>query len=141
MIGKDDPSEFKTLATALGIAHRVKFVGPQKLLGPWYRAADVFAFPTSYEAFGMVITEALAAGIPVVVPREAGAAELIEHGKGGYLMDRWDDVNQLTGFLRKLEDDALRAAMGKMARLTAESRTWDDAANETLAVYYRVLKR
>ncbi|MCX6123980.1 MAG: glycosyltransferase [Proteobacteria bacterium] len=89
----------------------------------------------------MVITEALAAGIPVIVPREAGAAELIQHGEGGFLMDQWDNVNQLAGFLRMLEDDVLRDAMGKKARLTAESRTWDDVANETLAVYYSTLKR
>lgn len=136
--GKDDPAPFVEYVERLGLKERVKFVGLQKNLFEYYAASDVFAFPTSYEAFGMVITEAMAAGLPVIVPEDAGAAELIKDGRGGCLMKRWDDVAELSRYLDQLADSSYREQMSRWARETAESRTWDDAARETLAVYRSV---
>ena len=49
----------------------------------YYAAADVFVFPTPYDAFGMVLTEAMACGLPVITTTAAGAAELVAHGQIG----------------------------------------------------------
>jgi UDP-glucose:(heptosyl)LPS alpha-1,3-glucosyltransferase len=135
VVGKDDPTFFKAQAEQLGVSRRVVFSGPQAILAPWYACADLFVFPTSYEAFGMVITEAMAAGLPVIVPEDAGAAELIVDEEGGLLMKKWDDVAELVRLINRLEDDDLRHSMGRAARRSAEGRTWKNAADETLEVF------
>jgi UDP-glucose:(heptosyl)LPS alpha-1,3-glucosyltransferase len=139
VVGRDSFESFESQAQSLGIASRVHAVGPQSHLHEWYGAADFFVFPTSYEAFGMVITEAMASALPVIVPREAGAAELIQHEQGGLLLDRWNDVEQLASFMTRLCQEDYRIKMSALARKCAESRTWDDAAADTLAVYKKLL--
>ncbi|WP_309127667.1 glycosyltransferase [Microbacterium sp.] len=70
-----------------GVAERVLFAGPQVDLAPWFAAADMFAFPSAYESYGLVITEALASGIPVIATRVGVAPEVIVDGHNGYLVD------------------------------------------------------
>src|SRR5690606_37606075 len=56
---------------------RIVFAGRQDDIEKYYAAADVLALPSLQEAFGNVVLEALASGLPVVVSREAGAAEIL----------------------------------------------------------------
>ncbi len=141
VIGKDDPEPFMNLAIDLTISERVFFVGSQSNLGRWNCGSDVFAFPTSYEAFGMVITEAMAAGLPVIVPRDAGASELIEHGVSGILLEAWDDVHALHKALVACKEPIYRRTIGDAARKSALSRTWDDCAKETLDVLKKACEK
>ncbi len=78
----------RTHAVRRGVAERVLFVGPQYDLSPYFAASDMFIFPSAYEAFGMVITEALASGVPVIASRVGCAPEVIIDGQNGYLVDR-----------------------------------------------------
>ena len=130
----------KQLAQELGIGNRIHWVPMTKTVEIFFSAADCFVFPTVYEPFGMVISEAMASGLPVITSRSAGAADLITHGRDGYLLDEpWDEV----GIARHLEDlmadPAKAAAMGMAARKTIEPYTWDKCAQETMSVYQRVL--
>ena len=52
-----------------------------------FRRADLLVFPTLCDGFGLVVAEAMAQGLPVLTTREAGAADLIEHGKNGFLVE------------------------------------------------------
>jgi UDP-glucose:(heptosyl)LPS alpha-1,3-glucosyltransferase len=130
----------RALATAEGVADRVLFQPATKGIERHFAAADVFLFPTLFETYGMVIAEAMAAGLPVVTSRAAGAAELIDHGQNGWLThDPWDPGPIAAG-LRALEaDPALRQRIGRAARTRIEAFTWDRAAEETLEVYRAVL--
>lgn len=139
VVGQDNPDPFKPLVAELGLSGRVRFLGRQYKMGDWYAASDVFAFPTSYEAFGMVITEAMAAGLPVVVPRDAGAAELISHNVDGLLLEQWSDIGELAANLNLLDDPDTRERIGLAARRRVESWTWADAAEKTLETYYDIL--
>ena len=141
VVGMGDPTEFTSQIVDLGLEKRVTFFGRQTNIADWYAMSDIFAFPTSYEAFGMVITEAMAAGLPVIVPKDAGAAELVTHDVDGMLLDRWDDQETLTKYLDLLSDPQHRERIGKSARLRAESWTWDDSARKTLEVYEKILAR
>lgn len=87
---------------ALGLADRVKFVGPTREVMNYYAAADVFALPTQYEAWGMVIVEAMACGVPALTSRLAGAAVAVHEGKSGLLLDDPGDVVEIAGKLMKL---------------------------------------
>jgi UDP-glucose:(heptosyl)LPS alpha-1,3-glucosyltransferase len=115
----------RALAARLGLGDRVRFAGPVGAVEACYAASDVFVLPTRYEAFGLVIAEAMASGLPVVTTRVAGAAERIEDGVNGLLLDSPPDPATLATRLDALLDDAgLRERIGAAGRRTAEAN-WD----------------
>lgn len=81
------------LASELGISQSVKFVGfyENVKLAAWYQLASVFSLTSFYEAFGVVVNEALLAGLPVVITANVGARELIIEGKNGSVVDFGDE--------------------------------------------------
>ena len=117
------------------------FVGHSRQVERYFAASDIFLFPTIYEPYGMVISEAMAAGMAVVTSGSAGAAELITHDVDGWVVDPPWDLDGFTAGLRKLvADPAARDAMGQAARRTIEAFTWDRVAHrETLAVYRQIV--
>jgi UDP-glucose:(heptosyl)LPS alpha-1,3-glucosyltransferase len=130
----------RALARAEGVADRVRFQPRSKQVERYFAAADVFLFPTLFETYGMVIAEAMAAGLPVVTSRAAGAAELIEHGENGWLTGAPWDPDAIAAGLRTLAaDPALRARMGAAARARIAAYTWDRVAEETLSIYREVV--
>jgi UDP-glucose:(heptosyl)LPS alpha-1,3-glucosyltransferase len=140
LVSGTKPDAERALAAAEGAADRVVFRPRSRQVERYFAAADVFLFPTLFETFGMVIAEAMAAGLPVITSRAAGAAELIEHGESGWLTAEPWDTDAIAAGLRMLAaDPALRARMGGAARARIEAYTWDRVAEETLSVYREVL--
>jgi glycosyltransferase involved in cell wall biosynthesis len=140
LVSRSDVAPFVALAQQLGIDDRTHFEPPTSNVERYYAAADLFVFPTPYDAFGMVIAEAMASGLPVVTTRRAGAADLITSGVDGLLVDGPDDVDALASHLATLAADAsLRTAVGEAARRRVERQDWDDVAQRTLAVYERAV--
>lgn len=130
----------KKLATELGVNERIIWLPKSREIEKYFAAADCFVFPTVYEPFGMVISEAMASGLPVITSRTAGAADLIEDGVSGWLTDEPWDVEAISDKLQKLKNDPVHCfEMGIKARQAIESFTWDRCAEETLKVYKRVL--
>ena len=85
-----------------GLRDRVRFAGhvAQADLPAHYRAADVFVFPSRHDGWGVVINEACAAGLPVIVTRQTGASrELVRDGDNGFVVER-DDAAALYGKMR-----------------------------------------
>jgi 1,2-diacylglycerol 3-alpha-glucosyltransferase len=80
--------QLQTLAVELGIADRVRFTGALagQELADAYRSLDVFAFSSHSETQGMVLAEAMAAGVPVVALDAAGAREIVRDGVNGRLV-------------------------------------------------------
>ena len=106
VVGKDKHlAEFRAAANALGIANRCRFVGPQSDVRPYYAVADLFLLPSHFETFGLVYLEALAMGVPVLVSKAAGAAELIEDGVQGFRIDP-DNADDIAAKLRLLSQSA-----------------------------------
>ena len=129
VVGKDKQEKaYRALAEQLGIASRVRFLGPQHNVRPFYGAADAFAFPTIYEPFGNVILEAMACGLPVVTTPDCGGAELLQEGRSGFVRPTGDSeglreaLGRLcdTGFARQLGDEAARTAAGYSVSLMTE---------------------
>jgi UDP-glucose:(heptosyl)LPS alpha-1,3-glucosyltransferase len=139
-VSKTRPDPYRALAAAEGVADRVRFVAASREIARYYAAADFFLFPTYYDTFGLVLTEAMASGLPVVTSRAAGAAELITDGVDGLLTEQPWDADAIASHVRRLRDDALlREKLGAAARLRVEPLTWDRTAEETLAVYREVV--
>lgn len=138
VVGSTEHSPYPEMAAKLRIDQRVHFLGFRRDVAVIMRAADMFVFPTHYEPFGLVITEAMASGIPVVISRCAGAAELIEDGVNGILLEDASNATMLTNFLRQLtEAPELRRRIGEAARATAEQHSWTYMAEAHLRLYER----
>jgi UDP-glucose:(heptosyl)LPS alpha-1,3-glucosyltransferase len=110
VVGRFRLRRYAVEATRLGINRRVYFAGPNDKIAPFYAATDVLALPTWYEAWGLVIIEALASGLPVVASRLAGAAVAIRERETGILLDDPGDVEELAVALRSVLDGSHASA-------------------------------
>jgi phosphatidylinositol alpha-mannosyltransferase len=119
-------------------AAKVKAAGrlPEDELWRCLHAADVLCAPSlSSESFGMVLTEAFAAGTPVVASAIAGYSEVVQDGLDGVLVPP-GDAQRLGEALRELALDRDRlAAMSRAARASAERYAWPRVAGEVRDVY------
>lgn len=136
VVGGDKKGDFEALIKKYGLDKRVIFVGRTKEVYKYYAASDIFVFPTKYEAFGQVITEAAATGIPVITSKLSGAAELFKHNVDAVLLDNPNDSNELKKKLDYLiQDKKLREEIGISGRKTIESYTWERTSKEMLKIY------
>ncbi|MEQ8815596.1 MAG: glycosyltransferase [Thalassobaculum sp.] len=134
-----DRAALAALADELGVASRVRFLGWQVATGPFFRAADVVAFPSRHEPFGTVSLEAWAYGKPLVTTDVDGPAELVRPEQDAVMVPR-DDVEALAGGLRRvIEDKALatRLVEAGHARHAAEF-TRDICVANYLALFDRL---
>lgn len=106
-----------------------------------YAAADVFVFPAMNETLGNVVLEAMASGLPVVVPRSGGLLDHVTHGHNGLLFEPFepDDLAASVGHLARFPEYAHR--LGAAGRTHAESRRWDVVLDGLLDMYTAVLQR
>ncbi len=126
-----------------GLADAVTFTGyvDDAELRQWYGRARVFALPSiaqghHFEGFGLVQLEASAAGLPVVTTTGSGAAEAVEDGVTGFVVDAAQIDHALpAALIQLLKDDALAQRMGSAGILKAQRTTWDDVARQLLQVY------
>ena len=123
-VGRLNPHAYAAEADRLGLGGRVTYVGSTSDVAPYYAAADVFALPTQHEAWGLVIVEALACGLPVVTSRLAGAAVCVREGLAGQLLDDPNDVAEIAARLRRVlqGDHGTRAAIAESVADYAWSR-------------------
>jgi len=128
-------------ARAIGVADRVRFCGyvPREQIASHYAAAHVFVLASYNEGMSVATLEAMAAGLPVVVTRTGGTAELVEEHVNG-LTFHWADLDALTAHLRRLADDrALMRGMGAASRARAAGFSWDMAADRYLTIFERLV--
>jgi UDP-glucose:(heptosyl)LPS alpha-1,3-glucosyltransferase len=103
---------------------QVVVTGPRNDVEAVLAAADVVCVPSRQEAFGNVVLEACAAGVPVVTSRRAGAAELLDGALAELVVDDPEDPQTLGAALaRALGPDG--AELGRLARVRAEALPWD----------------
>jgi glycosyltransferase involved in cell wall biosynthesis len=97
-------AEFRALAGTLKLGARVFFLGALKDVSPAYEAADILVHPTFEDTFAMVVLEAMAHGLPVVVsgPKYCGIAGLLSQGANALLLDDPRDAGELARVLGDL---------------------------------------
>ena len=111
-------------AVKLGIADRVRFLGfvNQTQLPAIYTAADLMVLPSVYDAFGVVVNEAMLCGCAVVASDHVGAArDLIAHGQTGFVYECGDTDALARILAQALGDRHARQEMGRAARHRLES--------------------
>jgi lipopolysaccharide heptosyltransferase II len=129
--------ELMLLARRLGISDKVEFLGSRSDIPQLLTHADCLVLSTvTQEAFGRVIIEAQAAGVPVVATRVGGVVEIIEHEKTGLLVMPKDTDAMSDAVLRILNNPDFAASLVAEAKKKIEARyTLAHMAEATIAVY------
>ena len=124
-----------------GVQDRLVFAG--KLTGralyEAYAAMDVFAFSSKSETQGMVLAEAMAAGLPVVALNASGVREVMRHGKNGFMLPARTPAERFAKELGRLAASAkLLRACEREARATAELFSKERSAERALGFYEEI---
>ena len=130
--------KLKKIVVNDGVEEHVKFFRhlDQDELARYYSAADVFACPSRYEPFGLVIVEALACGTPVIATTKGGPREILTEGVDGFLVNPSDTKLMEKRLLQILLDDNLREQMSQNALTTAcNGFSWNEVAKKILTVF------
>ena len=112
---------------------RVHFLGPVPDPETVLAAADAFVLPSAYEAMSLVVLEAAACGLPLLVADVSGIAGVVVDGETGFAIER--DGDAIAERLAALEDPELRARMGAAARRHAETLDWGAVVDAYARVY------
>lgn len=135
-------SSLRARAEELAISDQVVFTDfiDDPTRNALYAVADVAVFPSTYEPFGIVALEAMAAGVPVVVGDTGGFREIVIHGVNGLKCYPGDPDSLANNVLTLFHDPALAASLREEGRREAVAYFgWDRMAQMTAAVYERVL--
>lgn len=127
---RDEIGRFDARARELGVGEHVRVVGtvsPAEL-ERHYRAADVFAFPSTKEGFGLVALEALAAGLPVVASEIDVFRTFLADGESAVLSPPGDGSALGRSLARVARDPALRERLVAGGREVVDAYGWDTAA-------------
>ena len=140
VVTRSDLQTYRDQAAILGVADRIVFHGFEEKPEEAFRVANVFVYPSDYDPFGMVVSEAMASGIPVAVGYELGAAELIEDRVTGLKFDphQPQSIRSALEYLGANPDRAHQ--IGLAGREAILKHSWSDCADSTLAVYQRVYR-
>jgi glycosyltransferase involved in cell wall biosynthesis len=123
------------LAQRLGLADSVRVLGhvPQADLPALYSAADLFAFPSLYEGFGLPALEAMACGAPVVASNVSAVPEVV--GDAALQVPPLDVEALADAMERLLRDEPLRANLRERGLKRAAGFSWEETARRTAEVY------
>lgn len=133
---------YQPVVKQMGLTGRVHFLGPQTDLTPAYCSADCLAHPTLEDSFAMVVLEAMAHGLPVVVsgPAYCGISAHLQHGHTAMLLPQPQDAQALAALLqRMLTDPPLARQISSNGLDFARSHTWQAVGQAHLALYQEIL--
>jgi UDP-glucose:(heptosyl)LPS alpha-1,3-glucosyltransferase len=136
VVGRGDKDKYYKKAQTLGIARAVTFAGTQVIgLEHYYRAADIFIMLSKFDTFGMVVLEAMAAGLPAIVSPNVGAKDLVEEGINGFILPEHQDTDAAADRIIRLSDTEQRKTMGTAAAQTATMHDWQRLAEKIDRMY------
>ena len=139
VVGNTEKSPYPQLAISLGLAARVHFLGFQRDVASIMRTTDFFVLPSRYETFGMVVTEAMASGLPVIIANTVGPAEIVTLDCGIVLLDS-ENVADLAKSLHELTcNPEKRKQMGQAARIIAEQHDWSSKTQSYMDLFEEVV--
>ncbi len=103
-----------------------------------YKSADIFAFPSIIETFGIAIVEAMAAGLPVIVGDSEGCRDIVEHGKWGMMFNPNCPKELAKKIINVISDTKLQDSMIKKSYKRAQDFSWDNIAQKYVDIYEEV---
>ena len=130
--------ETQQLVTKLKLEKKVRFLGrvSELELITLYSMADVFAFPSFFEGFGLPPLEAMACGAPVITSNTSSLPEVV--GDAALLINPYNTSELAQAMIRLLEDEKLREELQQKGYARAQLFTWPKSASKMLSVYQRL---
>lgn len=133
--------QLKNLVESLNINDKVIFHGfvPENVKLSYYKSADICVFPSTYEPFGIVILEAMAARKPIIASLVGGIPELVKHERNALLIN--PDSEEIAEAVQRLYNDP--SLMREMAGNNAgdvQRYDWKEISKRYIEVYHQILE-
>ncbi|MBP2195695.1 glycosyltransferase family 4 protein [Pantoea cypripedii] len=140
VVGQDKQlTRYQQLANQLNCLDRLRFVGVQQDVQPFYHAADALLLPTLYDPFPNVVLEAMACGLAVITSTGCGGAEFIQAGQEGFVCDALD-IKALNEAVLAIPSLSQNSALGEAARRRIEPYGPKRLAQALTSLYQQVLQ-
>ncbi|WP_220681168.1 glycosyltransferase family 4 protein [Methanofollis formosanus] len=136
-------NELETLAEEYGILDQIAFMGfvdddTKKLC---YSASDIFVLPSRSEGFGIVLLEASAYGLPLVVSDLEVFRSVVKDGYNGVFTEKENENDLASKIIYLIKNIDFRNDMGGYAGKKVQDFRWDSVADETLKLYIDVMRK
>lgn len=116
-----DRSTLEDLVSKLGVSDSVRFVGYQADPAPYYHMMDLFVLPSAHEAFGLVLAEAMHAGVPVIGTSVGGIPYVLDQGAAGLLVPPKQPEALAAAIISLLDNEGERQRFALAGKARAES--------------------
>jgi UDP-glucose:(heptosyl)LPS alpha-1,3-glucosyltransferase len=141
VVGRDrEAGRFLARAARAGVGDRVRFLGAREDVRPLYAAADCFMLPTRYDPFPNAVLEAMAMGLPAIVGRRCGAAEIVRPGENGWICEP-DDAIGLARLMGEADRELRGEQLSAAARATAERLSLEVMVKQLIELYASLAER
>ncbi|MHB8829800.1 MAG: glycosyltransferase family 4 protein [Syntrophales bacterium] len=139
--GHGEDKKYRHLASDLGIADKVIFAGvvDRKRLPELYLAADFYAMLSRFDTFGMVVLEAMAAGLPVLISGRVGAKDIVTEGENGFVIANPETGEVVADAVERMLSREFLEKMRTAALKTAADNSWDAAVGKVINIYQEIL--
>ena len=141
VVGKGDIKKYTQMAREASIADDVVFTGmlSKKKLIRLYLAGDMYVMLSKFDTFGMVVLEAMAAGLPVIISSNVGAKDIVQEGENGFIISDTSDADYIASKIGILLKENIRSLMAQNAFDTAKQNTWEMVATKYQDIYADIL--
>jgi UDP-glucose:(heptosyl)LPS alpha-1,3-glucosyltransferase len=139
--GKGNVRKYSRMAQKAGIAEKIIFTGQldKEHLIQHYLAGDMYIMLSAFDTFGMVVLEAMAAGLPVIISANVGAKDVVRQGVNGFIIENPSDKDDIAAKIKCLMDRNTREEMSRSALATAAQNSWASAAAKYSQIYDDIL--
>lgn len=139
--GKGNIKKYQKMAGEAGVAKNIIFTGvlDREKLTDLYLAGDLYVMLSKFDTFGMVVLEAMAAGLPVMVSSRVGAKDVVVQGENGFVIENPSDHDHVASVLKMMLDEGNRRRMSAAALATASENSWDAATEKYRSLYTEIL--
>jgi glycosyltransferase involved in cell wall biosynthesis len=127
------------LAAEMGIGQKVLFTGflRGKDVERVFRMADLYVMPSVSEPFGIAPLEALSNNVPVIISKQSGVSEILQHA---LKVDFWDVNEMANKIIAVLRHSPLQNTLRQHGQFEVRRLSWTDAARKCVEVYQRTLE-
>ena len=126
----------------LDIANNVRFAGSVRdafIKALYFKAADVFVLPSFSECFPVVLLEASACRLPLIVSGLESFKAIVEEGHNGLFTKTGDEIDLAKKIIYLLQNRYLRMKLGKNSKEEVKKFTWAQIADQTENVYLELI--
>ena len=141
VVGRDNLPKYEEEAKQAGVGDHVTFTGvvSRKDLADIYAAGDLYAMLSKFDTFGMVVLEAMAKGLPVVLSGNVGARDVVREGVNGFVIENTGDAERVAMVLYHALREDIITPMSAAARQTALEHTWESSARQVAYIYRKII--